>query len=136
VTRRHALLPDGWPRPSGFSHGVVAAGTRTISVAGQLGRDRAAGGGLGEGFLGQWDLSLRNVKDVLAAAGADGQSIVSMRIYVTDIEEYRSAPQETLGRSWTTHIGVWFPAITLVEVSGLMHEDALVEIEATAIVDE
>lgn len=129
------LLPDGWSRPSGFSHGIVASGARTVYVAGQLGRDRTADGQLADGFLAQWDCSLRNVRKVLEAAGGNGSCIVALRIYVTDIDEYRDAPNDALGRSWTTHIGRWYPATTLVEVSRLLHDNALVEIEATAVLD-
>lgn len=130
-----AVLPDTWPRPRGFTHGVVAPGARTLHVAGQLGRDRTNRDKVVVGFQRQWDMSLRNVAEVLRAGGADGSSVVAMRIYVTDIDDYLKAGKDELRRAWEQHIGTWYPAITLVEVSRLLHEDAVVEIEATAILD-
>jgi len=47
-----SVLPEGWPRPRGFSHAVVATGATTFRVAGQLARQGSepipAGLGLGE----------------------------------------------------------------------------------------
>jgi enamine deaminase RidA (YjgF/YER057c/UK114 family) len=33
------ILPEGWTRPRGFSHGIVATGTRSVRIAGQIGRE-------------------------------------------------------------------------------------------------
>src|SRR5260370_19113681 len=33
------ILPEGWTRPRGFSHAVVATGTRSVRIAGQIGRE-------------------------------------------------------------------------------------------------
>ena len=39
-----AILPEGWERPRGFSHAVVAGGTRVVKIAGQIGRAPTSGG--------------------------------------------------------------------------------------------
>ncbi len=55
-----------------------------------------------------------------------------MTIYVTDIEAYRSS-RKPLGEAYRRQMGRHFPAMALVAVASLVHPDALVEIEATAV---
>jgi enamine deaminase RidA (YjgF/YER057c/UK114 family) len=56
-----------------------------------------------------------------------------MTVFVTDLDAYRSARPE-LRDIWKRYVGTHYPAVTLVEVSRLLDENASVEIEATAIV--
>jgi hypothetical protein len=37
------ILPEGWTRPRGFSHAVVATGTKSVRIAGQIGREPGQG---------------------------------------------------------------------------------------------
>jgi enamine deaminase RidA (YjgF/YER057c/UK114 family) len=70
---------------------------------------------------------------VLRAAGAAPEHVVRMRIYVLDVDAYRRDAKE-IGRRWREHFGRWFPAMTLVQVSRLYDPDALIEVEADAVV--
>jgi enamine deaminase RidA (YjgF/YER057c/UK114 family) len=124
----------GWARPRGYTNGVVAAGKRTLYVAGQVGwsasqvfehRDLA----------GQFAQALDNVLAVVRAAGGRPESVVRMTVYVTDLAAYREA-QRALGLAWRERFGRHFPAMALVGVAGLVEAEALVEIEATAALDE
>jgi enamine deaminase RidA (YjgF/YER057c/UK114 family) len=124
------IQPQGWATPSGYAHGVLAQG-RVLAIAGQIG---AADGGpvVAGGLVPQFDRALANVATVLQAAGAGLDDVVSMTVYVTDQAAYRAA-RGALGEVWRRHAGRRYPAMTLVEVSGLLAEDAQVELQALAV---
>ncbi|MFN0099199.1 MAG: RidA family protein [Gemmatimonadaceae bacterium] len=125
------LQPDGWLRPRGYANGISATG-RTIFVAGQIGWDatqRVVPGGL----VPQAAQALRNIMAVLAIDGAGAEHIVRLTWYVTDREAYL-ASNVALGEAYRAVMGRHFPAMSAVEVSALMEAEAVVEIEATAVV--
>jgi enamine deaminase RidA (YjgF/YER057c/UK114 family) len=125
-----AITPRGWDRPAGFSHGMVAAG-RVLAVAGQIGA--GPDGRLVEGGLvTQFDRALANVAEVVGAAGGRIEDVVSMTIYVVDRAAYLAA-RPALGQVWLQRAGRHYPAITLVEVRGLIDEGAVVELQALAV---
>lgn len=125
------LLPPGWSRPKGFSHGTLAEG-KQLFVAGQIGKDEA--GELAEGgFAGQVRQALENIVAVLKEGGAGPEHITKMTWFVTDLSAYRHAGKE-IGLAYSEVIGRNFPAMTLVEVSGLIVDGAQVEIEANAVI--
>jgi enamine deaminase RidA (YjgF/YER057c/UK114 family) len=127
-----AIEPSGWPRPKGYSDGMLApAGARILFVAGQIGwgGDRKL---VGPGdFAAQFAQALKNVVAVVRAAGGSPEHIARVTLYVTDKREYVAA-REAIGASWREIIGRHYPAMAMVEVSGLLEPGALVEIEATA----
>ncbi|MCW5745481.1 MAG: RidA family protein [Alphaproteobacteria bacterium] len=127
-----AILPEGWPRPRGFAHAVRSVGTRTIRVAGQVAQQAGAPVAAGLDIGGQWQQALANVVTVVRAAGGDIANIVSLRAYVTDIEAFRQSGA-AIGAAWAATLGRHFPAMTLVEVTGLVDRNAVVEIEAEAV---
>ncbi len=127
------ILPEGWPRPRGFSHAVVATGTRSVRIAGQIGKEPgqaqiAAGTDAGT----QWHVALGNVVAVLKAAGGEPGHLVMLRAYVTDIAEFTAAGP-AIGAAWGALLGRHFPAMTLVQVSALIDPNAKIEIEGEAI---
>ncbi|HEY2593394.1 MAG TPA: RidA family protein [Chloroflexota bacterium] len=126
------LLPEGWPRPAGYSNGVAARG-RMIFVAGQVGWD--TDGHFADGLTAQVRLALQNVIAVLRAGGAEPRHLVRLTWYVLDRQAYRQARQE-IGRAYRDVIGQNYPAMALVQVAGLLEDRALVEIEATAVVPD
>lgn len=127
---RH-LLPEGWPRPSGYSNGIIADGVQ-VHVAGMIGWNEK--GELADTFEGQVEQALRNTLAVLAEGDAGPEHIVRMTWYVTDLDAYRSKLKE-VGAAWRSVIGKHFPAMAVVGVSELVERDALVEIESTAVLD-
>ena len=70
---------------------------------------------------------LENVKSALERAGARLDHVVRTRIYVRNVADW-----ETIGRVHGQYFGQVRPAATLVEVSGLVDPDMLVEIEVDA----
>jgi enamine deaminase RidA (YjgF/YER057c/UK114 family) len=124
------VLPEGWPRPKGYANGVVAQG-RMLFIAGMIGWD-ADGVFHTDDFAGQARQALRNVADVLKAAGGSGDNIVRMTWYVTDKREYLAASRE-VGQAFRDMVGNYNIAMTAVEVKALIEDRAKVEIEATAV---
>jgi enamine deaminase RidA (YjgF/YER057c/UK114 family) len=127
------LHPAPWPRPKGYSNGVVANG-RTVFVSGMIGWD-AQGKMVSRDFVGQVRQILRNIVDVLSEANAKPENIVRMNWYVLDKKEYVDSYKQ-LGVVYREIMGRHYPAMTAVQVSGLMEDTARVEIEVTAVVPE
>ncbi len=123
------LHPKGWPAPKGYSNGLVGQG-RIVILGGQIGWD--AQGRFAEGFVAQVKQALANILAVLAEAGGRPEHIARLTWYVTDIAAYRSSLAE-LGPAYRAVMGRHFPAMTLVQVVALVEAEAMVEIEATAI---
>lgn len=125
------LHPEGWAPPKGYANGVLASG-RQLHVAGQIGWD-AAQRIVPGGLVPQTRQALENIVAVLASGGARPEHLVRLTWYLTDRAAYLAASKE-LGEVYREVIGRHYPAMTAVEVSSLMEADAVVEIEATAIV--
>jgi enamine deaminase RidA (YjgF/YER057c/UK114 family) len=127
------LQPPGWPRPKGYACGVVASG-RQVHVSGMVGWD-AAGVFHSDDFVAQARQALENIVAVLREAGADPEHIVRMTWYVLDKREYLDAGP-ALGEAYRAVIGRHYPAMSALQVAGLMEERARVEIEVTAVVPD
>ena len=125
------LQPDGWPRPSGYSNGIKTKGD-LVFVAGQVGWN-TEGRFEADDLVGQTRQALENVVAVLAKGGAGPEHIARMTWYVADIDTYRASAVQ-IGKVYRDVLGAHYPAMSLVEVSRLYEEGALVEIEATAVV--
>jgi enamine deaminase RidA (YjgF/YER057c/UK114 family) len=125
------IEPEGWPRAKGYADGMLApAGSRILFVAGQIGWDGNRKLASGD-FAAQFAQALRNVVAVVRAAGGAPSDIGRVTLYVTDKRQYVAA-REAIGVAWREIVGRHFPAMAMVEVSGLLEPGALVEIEATA----
>ena len=127
------LLPPGWPRTKGYSNGMAARG-RMIVTAGVVGWDE------NEHFVsntlaGQFAQVLKNILAIIGQDGAGPEHIVRLTCYVTSIEAYLASLEE-IGAAWKQIIGPHYPAMALVEVVRLVEPQAMVEIEATAVVPE
>jgi len=125
-----AVNPSNWPRPSGYSNGIVAEG-RLLAISGQIGWNEQ-GELVGDDFLAQATQALRNVMAVLRAAGGESEHLVRLTWYIIDKNEYRENLQ-ALGAAYREIVGSHFPAMALVQVAALLEEGAKVEIEATAV---
>lgn len=125
------LQPPGWAKPRGYANGIKARGA-FVMTGGQIGWN-ADGVFETDDFLGQVRQALANVLAVVREAGGGPEHIARLNWYVVDIDAYRASLKE-LGPVYREVMGRNFPAMTLVQVSGLVERQALVEIEATAIV--
>lgn len=123
------LQPAAWPRPRGYANGIAATG-RTVFLAGQVGSDET--GRFAEGIAAQTGQALANIVALLAEAGAGPAHVVRLTWFVTDLRAYREA-QGGIGAEYRRLMGKTFPAMSVIGVSQLVEPEALVEIEATAV---
>ena len=127
------LQPPNWPRPKGYSNGVAARGN-LVFLSGIVGWN--AQGQFADGdFVAQVRQALLNIVEILKQAQARPEHIARMTWYVLDKNEYLSAAKE-MGVVYREIIGRHYPAMTVVEVSGLVEAGARVEIEVTAVVPD
>jgi enamine deaminase RidA (YjgF/YER057c/UK114 family) len=131
----HELLnPESLSPPRGFSHAVVAAPGRLVFLAGQTAH--ATDGSLpSEDFVEQFDAACANVVTALEAAGGKPADLVSMQIFVTDVDEYNERRAE-VGEAWQRHLGKHYPAAGLFGISRLVDPEARVELMGTAVIPD
>jgi enamine deaminase RidA (YjgF/YER057c/UK114 family) len=127
-----ALRPKGWPQPKGYSDGMSAKG-RLIVTGGCVGWDE--NGNFAQGLVAQTRRTLENIVAILAEGGAGPKHIVRLTWYLTDIESYLALQRE-IGAVYREVIGRHFPAMAVVQVVRLVEREALVEIEATAVLPD
>lgn len=126
------LLPNGWPKPKGYVNGLVTRGT-FVFLGGQVGWDEA--GAFPTDFVGQTRQALTNIVRLLAEADAEPRHVVRLVWYVTDLAAYNASLRD-IGNVYRNSFGYHYPPMTLVQVVKLVEADALVEIEATAVIPE
>ncbi len=128
------INPGQLARPSGFSHAVsvVASPARMVFLAGQIGMDRDGNVAVG-GVVPQFEQALGNLLTTLAAAGGQPEDLVSLTIYLLDVEDYQAHGKE-IGAVWRRLAGTGYPAMAGVGVTRLWRPEALVEIQGIAVV--
>ncbi|MFF5532071.1 RidA family protein [Streptomyces cinerochromogenes] len=117
--------------PTGFSHAVVAAGSRVVFLAGQTALD-TDGKITGETLPEQFERALGNLLTALRAAGGTPADLARVTVYATDVAVYRAHARQ-LGRIWRESAGRDYPAMAVVEVVRLWDERALVELDGFAV---
>ena len=127
------LQPSGWAPAKGYANGVAARGTQ-IFVGGQIGWN-AQQQFESDDFIAQCEQSLRNVLAVLHEADAGAEHMVRMTWYILDRVEYNARLGE-LGAAYRAVMGRNFPAMSCVQVAGLVEARAKVEIEVTAVLPD
>ena len=124
------IQPDGWAEAKGYANGVLAK-DGTLYVGGQIGWDETQTF-RSDDFIGQMEQTLRNIQAIVERAGGAVTDIVRLTWYVIDKREYL-ARQREVGGVYRRVLGRHFPAMTMVVVSALVEDEALLEIEATAV---
>jgi enamine deaminase RidA (YjgF/YER057c/UK114 family) len=127
------IQPEGWLKARGYSNGIVASG-KTLYVGGQIGWNAQQEFETND-FIGQMEQALRNIVDVVEAAGGKVTDLVRLTWYVIDKKEY-VARQREVGEAYRRVLGKHFPSMTMVVVSALVEDAALIEIEATAVLSD
>ncbi|MDF1609484.1 RidA family protein [Hoeflea sp. YIM 152468] len=124
-----AITPSDWEKPKGYSNGLLVDGER-LYIGGQIGwnKDQVFEH---HDFVGQLEQTLNNVVAIVRAAGGDVTDIVRLTWFITDKKEYM-ANQKEVGGAYRRVLGRHFPTMSVVVVAGLIEDEALIEIEASA----
>lgn len=125
------IQPEGWAPAKGYANGVLTP-DGTLYVGGQIGWNADQVFEVHD-FIGQMRKCLQNILDVVEAAGGSAADLTRLTWYVTDKKEY-VASQKEVGAAYRDILGRNFPAMTMVVVSALVEDEALLEIEATAVI--
>ena len=125
------LQPPGWARPKGFSNGIAAKG-KLVFIAGQVGWT-PQGEWQARDFAGQFRQALKNILEVLKEANGRPEHVVRLTWYVLDKREYLDS-LKNVGEAYRELMGKHYPTMAVVQVSGLVEDEARLEIEATAVV--
>jgi enamine deaminase RidA (YjgF/YER057c/UK114 family) len=124
------INPPELGRPSGFSHAVSTTADRLVFLAGQTALD--SGGRIaGDGVVEQFEKALGNLLTALSAAGGRPQDLVSLTVYIVDVDDYRAHGRE-IGAVWRRLAGTEYPAMAGIGVSRLWDAEALVEVQGVA----
>lgn len=127
--------PAQLSRPSGYSHGISTLGGRLLFLAGQTGTDASGGIVAPDSLVAQVARALSNLKAVIDEAGGQTTDLVKLNIFVTDLAAYK-ANLKPIGEAYRSVFGRHYPAMTLVEVKRLFDDEAMVEIEGLAVIEE
>ena len=123
------IQPAGWAKAKGYANGVLTE-DGLLFVGGQIGwnADQVFES---NDFIGQMEQTLKNILAVVEEAGGTAADIVRLTWFVIDKKEY-AARQKEVGEVYRRVLGRNFPAMTMVVVAGLVEDEALIEVEATA----
>jgi len=126
------INPDDLPAPAGYSHVVVATGSRLVFIAGQEPED-AAGSVVGPNDLAvQARQVFANLGRALVAADARPDQVTKITIYVV---RYRREYLPAIEAARTALFGDYRPTDALVGVETLSKPEYLIEVEAIAVTD-
>ena len=125
------LLPDGWPRPNGYSNGIAVDAGRLVFVAGIIGWDEN-GEFQSDDLADQFRQVLLSTRAIMEEGGAGPEHMVRMTWYITDKRDYLSRLTE-IGATYRDVMGKNYPAMTCVQVAALIEDDAKIEIETTCV---
>ncbi|MFE5545078.1 RidA family protein [Streptomyces sp. NPDC056534] len=130
----HRHNPAELAPPTGFSHAVTATGTRLVFLAGQTALD-SEGAVVGDTLAEQFTTALANLLTALRHAGGTPADLARVTVYTTDVDDYRAHAPE-LGRIWRRLAGRDYPAMAVIGVVRLWDEQARVELDGFAVLDE
>lgn len=132
--KKTIINPPELAKPSGFAHGVVAQGGRLLFLAGQPALD-ASGQIVAHGDLvAQFAQAIANIQTIVRAAGGTPSDIVKLTLYVKSKDDYK-AKLKPIGEAYRAVFGRYYPATTLVEISDLFDDGALIEIDCIAVIE-
>jgi len=125
------IHPKGWKPAKGYANAILSEGL-TLNIAGQIGWNENQEF-IAKDFIGQMEQTLKNITAIVKEAGGQIEDLTRLTWYVTDKAEYL-ANQKKVGAIYRSVLGNHFPAMTMVVVTALVEDEALIEIEATAVI--
>lgn len=132
TARKRTINPESLPKPSGYAHGILAG--NTVFLGGQTALDKDMNIVPG-GIVEQFRQAFSNVLATLEEAGGSAEDLVSVTIYLTDVDDYMANGRE-IGRLWREMAGSEYPAMAGIGVSRLWQKEAMIEIQGIAVIPE
>ncbi|GLB69008.1 RidA family protein [Arthrobacter mangrovi] len=126
------INPESLPKPSGYAHGILAG--NTVYLGGQTALDKDMNIVPG-GIVEQFKQAFSNVLATLEEAGGRPEDLVSVTIYLTDVDDYMANGRE-IGKLWRQMAGTEYPAMAGIGVSRLWQKEALIEIQGVAVIQD
>ncbi|MCR9123961.1 MAG: RidA family protein [Phyllobacteriaceae bacterium] len=123
------IQPDNWAPARGYANGMLTP-DGTLHIGGQIGWNKDQIFETHD-FVGQLKQTLRNIAAIVDAAGGQVTDITRLTWFITDKRAY-VARQKEVGAAYRAVFGKHYPAMSVIVVSGLIEDEALIEIEATA----
>jgi enamine deaminase RidA (YjgF/YER057c/UK114 family) len=127
---KRTVNPETLPKPSGYAHGILSGNTVYLGGQTALDRDMQIVPG---GIVEQFRQAFSNVLTTLAAAGGRPEDLVSVTIYLTDVDDYMAHGKE-IGRIWREMAGSEYPAMAGIGVTRLWQKEAMIEIQGIAVI--
>jgi enamine deaminase RidA (YjgF/YER057c/UK114 family) len=118
--------------PAGYSHAVAVNGGKMIFLSGQVGLNKQGEMVGKDDFRAQAAQVFVNLRAALAAAGASPKDVVKLNYYVVGLNHDRLVTLREVRDGFIDKEHL--PASTLAGVQALFREDAMIEIEAVAVV--
>ena len=127
------IQPKDWKAAKGYSNGILNT-NGYLFIGGQIGWNSQQ---IFEThtFVGQMEQTLINIVTILEEAGGKISDLVRFTWYIKDKQEYLNNQKE-IGRAYQKIMGQYFPAMAMVVVKDLIEEEAILEIEATAVIND
>ena len=127
------IHPKGWAPALGYANGMLMP-DGTLHIAGQIGWNQNK---IFEtfDFVGQMEQALKNIVAVVVAAGGKPKNIGRLTWYVKSKASYLTHQRE-IGNTYRSIFGHHFPAMSMIIISDLVEDAALLEIEATAYISQ
>ncbi len=127
--KKESITSKKLSKPLGiYSQAVKTEGNRHLFISGMTARDKS-GNVVGKGDMkAQTRQVLENIRTVLEEVGATFENIVKVTVYVTDMSRFKE-----IHEARAEYFKQDYPASTMVQVSGLVSPDLMIEIEAVAV---
>jgi len=133
VKHVHPLHPASLKKPSGYTHGFLVGGGKTLYIAGQTAA--SLGDIPNDDFVDQFDRALVAVLEVVKEAGGKPTDLMTFTIFVSSVDEYLRS-LKPLGERYQKRMGRHYPCMALLEISRFVNPKAKVEIQAIAVLDD
>jgi enamine deaminase RidA (YjgF/YER057c/UK114 family) len=132
LSQNQTINPASLAKPKGYAHGVLSG--NTVYLGGQTALDKDMNIVPG-GMVEQFRQAFSNVLATLEEAGGRPEDLVSVTIYLTDVDDYLANGRE-IGKIWREMAGSEYPALAGIGVSRLWQKEALIEIQGVAVIPE
>lgn len=129
---KKTINPESLPKPSGYAHGILAGNAVYLGGQTALNANMEIVPG---GIVEQFRQAFSNVLTTLRAAGGQPEDLVSVTIYLTDVDDYMANGKE-IGRIWRDMAGSEYPAMAGIGVTRLWQKEAMIEIQGIAVIQD